>query len=319
MSAKLVYFFCHNLERDPVALHVFNACQQDAAFGDTALTVDGLPVLKCRDEAGNEIYLVRTDEVVTDRYEVYADVMAEHFWDATAAAAVNWHEGANAPDRILSVHSNADITSGNFGITDPAWMRAFLLGAEAARLRFELMDWSVVVEASHWSGSMSGSEPELVADFPVPMFDIEIGSSPPSWTDPRAARAVAAALLHAPGLKSQIVHSLLCVGGIHFESAFRDGVFTNYQPGLAVSHILSTRWIQGEGYRGVAGVERMRRCVGTIVGGVQAVVYHDSLKSEQKACFRELADELSVPFIKHRLLRNGMPQTGTPTVWRRSS
>ena len=100
------------------------------------------------------------------------------------------------------------------------------------------------------------------------MFDIEIGSSLPNWTDPRGARAVAAALLHAPSLKSPIVHSLLCVGGIHFESAFRDGVFTNHQPGLAVSHILSTRWIQGEGYRGVAGVERMRRCVGTIVGGV---------------------------------------------------
>lgn len=305
MPEKLVYFFCHRLDRDPVALHVFDACQRHAAFEETAITVDGLPVLQWVDENGNVIHLVRTDVVVTDGYNSYMDVMSDHFPDATAACAVNWHEGTNAPDRILSVHSNADIPSGNFGITDPAWMRALLLASEAARVRFELADWSVAVEASHWSGSVSGSRPELVAMFPVPMFDVEIGSNPSSWANPRAAQAVAVALLQAPRWRSPVVCSLLCVGGIHFETAFRDGVFASHQPGLAVSHVLPTRWIQGDGYKGAAGVERMRHCVATIAGGVNAVVCHDSLKSDQKACCRELADELSVPCVKHRLLRNG--------------
>jgi D-tyrosyl-tRNA(Tyr) deacylase len=262
-------------------------------------------VLQWIDESGNAILLVRTDEVVTDRYERYLAVMATHFPDATAAAAVNWHEGANAPDHILSVHSNADISSGSFGITDPAWMRALLLATEAARVEFALSDWSVVVEASHWSGSVSGSSPELIAMFPVPMFDIEIGSSPSSWKDPRAAHAVAEALLKAPRWKAPIVYSLLCVGGIHFEGAFRDGVFTAHEPGFAVSHILSNRWVQAGGYRGPEGVDRIRRCVGTIIGGVNAIVYHDSLKADQKSCLKNLADELSIPLVKHRHLRTG--------------
>lgn len=305
MSAKLVYFFCHKLDRDPVALHVYNACRENAGFGEASFAVDNLPVAQWVDDGGNSIYLVRTSEVVTDRYEAYADIMAEHFPDAAAAAAVNWHEGANAPDRIFSVHTNADVSSGNFGITDPVWMRAFLLAAEDSRLHFELSDWTVAVEASHWSGTMSGSKPELVVDFPTPMFDVEIGSSRSSWTEPRAARALARALLHAPHFKAPVVHSLLCVGGVHFESSFRDAVFSARDPGHAVSHILPTRWIQDDGYRGASAISRMRQCVGTIHGGVQAVVYHDSLKSDQKGWIRDLAAELAVPCVKHRLLRNG--------------
>jgi D-tyrosyl-tRNA(Tyr) deacylase len=184
-------------------------------------------------------------------------------------------------------------------------MRAFLLAAEEARLHLELSDWSVAVEASHWSGTLNGSMPELLVDFPTPMFDIEIGSCPSSWTDPRAAHALAMALLRAPHWKSPIVHSLLCVGGVHFESSFRDVIFAVREPVYAVSHILPTRWIQDDGYRGGMAIARMRRCAGSILGGIHAVVYHDSLKSDQKGWLREFATELSVPCVKHRHLRNG--------------
>src|SRR5271157_2753572 len=126
MKAKLVYFFCHNLDRDPVAQHVYNACRLSGEFTNTSIEVDGLQVLRQVDEAENSTFLVRTDEVVTDRYETYLGVMEEHFPDTAAAAVINWHEGAHAPDRIFTIHSNADVVNGTFGKTDPAWMRAII-------------------------------------------------------------------------------------------------------------------------------------------------------------------------------------------------
>lgn len=303
MPSKLVCFFCHNVHCDPVALHVYSACRRSAAFTETSIRVDGLPVLHHTDDAENSIFLALTDEVVTDRYAKYRELMDSQFPNTTVVVVVNWHEGLNAPDRILTIHSNADVISGSFGVTDPIWMRALLMSMESARITVGLSEWSTLVEASHWSGATNGSPPELVSTFPVPVFDVEIGSSPSSWSDPRAALAIAQALLQVPRWREPRVYSLLCVGGIHFESAFRDAVFMG--PGLAVSHILPSRWVQTGGYRGQEGLKRLRSCVKTILGGVNAVVYHDSLKADQKSCLRNLAGEIDIPILNHRHVRNG--------------
>jgi hypothetical protein len=54
------------------------------------------------------VSLVRTESVITDAYDRYLDAMNTLFGDVTFTGVVNWHEGENAPDRILTVHSNAD-------------------------------------------------------------------------------------------------------------------------------------------------------------------------------------------------------------------
>jgi D-tyrosyl-tRNA(Tyr) deacylase len=180
-----------------------------------------------------------------------------------------------------------------------------MMSVDAARTDLGLLDWSTLVEASHWSGSTSGSHLELVSRFPVPVFDVEIGSTSSSWSDPRAALALARGLLHVPCWIEQPVFSLLCVGGVHFETAFRDALFTSRSPAFAVSHILPSRWVQIDGYQGANGVERFRKCVNTILGGVRAIVFHDSLRADQKSCLRDLGKELDIPVVKHRHLRNG--------------
>ena len=45
-----------------------------------------------------------------------------------------------------------------------------------------LEDFSVVTEATHWSGVHEGEvNPDLLLEYPVPMVDIEVGSEMESW------------------------------------------------------------------------------------------------------------------------------------------
>jgi len=115
--------------------------------------------------------------------------MKEHFSDFDLAGIITWHEGQNAPDKILTVHTTGDVDSGNFGPASPEYMRNLLLALERNRIKAELEDFSVTTEATHWSGMVyGGGTPDMIPQFPVPLLDIEIGSSPDSWPNETAVR-----------------------------------------------------------------------------------------------------------------------------------
>ncbi|HEX5724753.1 MAG TPA: D-aminoacyl-tRNA deacylase [Longimicrobiaceae bacterium] len=307
---RAVLFFCADLERDPVALHVFEASRRLLELREAGGEVDGFPVLAHRDAAGREFVYVRTAEVLSHDYPRYLPALTERFADFDLGLLVNWHEGANAPDAILMAHTTGDVVSGTFGPADPRLATGMLRALERARVEAGLEHWRTVTEATHWSGVHAGFPPELLARWPVPLLDVELGSGPACWADPAAVGALARALTRVFDEAPTAAVSLLCVGGIHFEPAFREAVLGAERPHeVAVSHILANQWLVAGGYEGEEGVEKLAACAASVRGGVDAVAFHDNLKGPIKAAARALGERLGVPAFVHRRLRQPEPLT----------
>lgn len=300
-TRKAVYFFCQTQHTDPVAGHVFAALTRLFPLQESELRVDGYPVLFVVDDAGNAFHFVRTGEVLSHDYPAYLPLLNDRFASFDLAGVVNWHEGANAPDNIFSVHTTGDVVSGIFGAADPRLTTQLLLHIETHRQQLGLDDFRTVTEATHWSGIPAGTRAELLAQYPVPLVDIEIGSSMTSWSNPRAAEVLARALLDVFNPDQADRRSLLCIGGIHFEPAFTRAVLEAAQgQRVAVSHILPNHWLVHGEYNTEIGVAKLHACITSIIGTVDALVFHDSLKSAYKAQVLQLAQSLQIPAFKHK-------------------
>lgn len=304
-STSIVCFLCTNPDKDPVAPHVLDVLVDEHAPEPTGMFVDDAHVLLAQPRTGIEMLIVRTTEVIAHDYPRYLPIMNDLFADADAAVVVNWHAGANAPDRILTAHSNGDVVAGAWAPSDPRQLRNLLVSLERERTRENLDEFGVVAEATHWSGVQYASAAARVEEYRVPLYDVEIGSSPASWSDPRAARVLARAIKHTLDDPEGRIVSVLCGGGVHCEHAFSDPVLTS--PGehaVAISHILPNHWLVAGGYDDpVTADERLDACVASIVGGVDLIAVHEKLKSSYKDAFRRLAERLGVPIVKHKALK----------------
>ena len=301
---KAVFFFC--VDRiDPVAGKVFQASREIFSLEATDIFVDDRSVLKHTDGEGNVFYYVPTERVVSHDYVRYLPIMKRNFQDCDLAGIITWHEGENAPDGILPVHTTGDVDSGNFGPADPELMRNLLLAMERNRLDEGLQDFRVVTEATHWSGMVyGGGDPGRVPQYPVPLLDIEIGSSPASWANEGAARVLAKSLPAVFKADGHRLRNLLCAGGVHFEPAFANAVFQQWDhSAFGISHILANQWLITGKYEEADGPERLAACAGTIRGGIEGIAFHDNLKGVYKDRFRKLASDLGIPVFKHQALR----------------
>lgn len=301
---KAVYFFCGDLKKDPVAAHVLKAVQAQIPLEESQVIIDNQPVLSWEDDTGNQFQFVQTDEVLSHDYRRYLPMLNEHFGNADVAGLVNWHEGANAPERILCLHTTGDVPSGQFGLAHPRFMRNLMLAMDTAKCEVGLEDYTVTSEATHWSGIPYGGAPEQLCGYAVPLMDIEIGSSPQDWANPLAATVLARSLVRVFSVATTNVRSLLCLGGIHFEPSFVAAVLPTCQDyPMAVSHILPNHWLVAGGYDAPDGLDKLLACAQSIIGGVDAVVFHDNLKGAFKAQARAVAERLQVPAFKHQALR----------------
>lgn len=304
-SKKAVYFFCADPTINAVAGNVFQASAALYTLAETDLVVDGYPVLGYTDPAGNLFYFVRTAQVINGNYERYLPVMNGHFADCDVAGLVTWHEGQNAPDAILTIHTTGDVDSGCFGSANSGYMRNLLLGMEKNRQAAGLDGYRVTTEATHWSGMVNhGGDPRQITEYPVPLMDIEIGSSPERWADPVAARVLAQSLVAVFTGDGRRVRNLLCAGGVHFEPAFAGAIFETWgDSAFGVSHILANQWLITGEYEGEGGPEKLEACLASIQGGIEGIVFHDKLKGAYKDQFRALARKYNIPVIKHQGLR----------------
>ena len=293
--SKAVYFFCRDRDLDPASMHVFDVLTKLAAPVETDVVVDGEPVLSVDDR----FLLVRTEDVLSHDYPRYLPMLNEHFGEADFGAVVNWHEGENAPDRVLTVHSTGDVPAGEWAPAAPALMRSLMLALEDERAKAGL-DFAVVTEATHWSGIPYGGTPDMVPQYPVPLYDVEIGSSPSAWADPTAHEVVARALLRLFERADEAVPAVLCGGGVHVETAWSTPVL---QGAYAVAHHLPNQWLVTGTYDDEAADAKLDACVASVRGGVQLVALHDKLKATYKEPFRRLAERLGVPVVKHQALR----------------
>lgn len=300
MYQTAVYFFCRT-DIDPVASRVLDVLRKLHAPEETEIVVDGQPVLEIVDDNDNTFLLVQTDDVLSHDYDRYLDVLVDHFSEVDAAGVVNWHEGANAPDRVFTVHSTGDVPTGQWARTNPVHMRNLLRGIDAERRAAALDDYSVVTEATHWSGVPYGGSPMELAHYDVPTYDIEIGSSPECWNDPAAHEVVARGLLRIfDGDEAEAVTTVLCAGGVHVETAWSTPVLEGQ---YAVAHHLPNQWLVSGKYDEPSADDKLDWCVKSVKGGIDMIAVHDKLKATYKEPFRRLGERLGVPVVKHQALR----------------
>ena len=302
MERKCVYFLCNDPSKDPVAPHVLDAVKTMINVAPGKLEFEGKTVMEYTDKNRNRFCFVETDEVFSHNFTTYLPECVRLFGDFDFAGFVNWHAGANAPDDILTIHSIGDVPSGYFAPTNPVFYRNILNALNCAIREFALDGWRCCTEATHWSGTVYGNDPSRIPEFNVPSYDIEIGSSIASWSNPNAAKALASALLHVFDT-SESPKVLLAVGGVHFEQSFSNVALLD-TPSVACAHILPNQWIVSGKYITEEGYEKMLRAAESVLGGIDAVVFHDNLAGAYKSVCRAIADHYGVPAFKHKTLRD---------------
>ena len=302
---KAVYYISNSRTWGHVATRVWDILGEEGRLAEgTGIDFAGQEVRRYSDGT-HEYYFVPTDTALCLDYPRFLPYMNAHFADFDMSAMVTWHEGAHAPDNVLTVHSLGDVDSGVFGKAAPGYMRNLLLAYERERVSLGLDAYHVATEATHWSGVHEGrGDLHLLVQYPVPMVDIEVGSAPESWDDDSACRALARTLTHVFDGDGRRVHNILCIGGTHFEPSFAEAVFTTWGgEAYGVSHILANQWLVSGRYEDENGLERAKACVAAIDGGVEAIFFHDKLKGCYKDLARNLGRELGIPFYKHQRLR----------------
>lgn len=303
---QAVFFFCVDPAKDPVAPPVLAAARRVLGLAEGDLSVDGMPVLEARDADGNRLVFVRTEGVLSHHFARYAPVLRACFRGFDFAAHVNWHGGANAPDAMLSVHSLGDVAAGVFCRAEPVIARRVLMAIEEERRARGLDAFSTLTEATHWSGTPNGQPVELLAELAIPMVDVEIGSSPASFSHPIAAEVIARGIARAllPRPEDGRVRSLLCAGGVFLEPAFRAAALhEDAEHPLALAHALPKQWLISGGYGGEGGAAKLAACAASVAGGVHAIAYHEDLKAPLREQLAQLARRLGVPLLRRQLLR----------------
>lgn len=310
MAYKAVYYICTNPEFGHVAHLVWKRLEEDGIFQTgTGIFCDGEEVMRHVDAHGNQFDFVPAKQAVCLDYPRYLPIMNEHFAAHDVAGMITWHEGASAPERILTVHSLGDVNQGVYGKTTPVHMHNLLAAMQREKDKQGMDDWQVVPEATHWSGmTEDNDDATLLLSYPVPMMDIEIGSEKESWENPQAIGALAAALLQIFQDDGLTLRNLLCVGGVHFDPAFARAVHTVWNgETFGVSHILANQWLVAGEYENEEGVRRAKNAVDAIAGGIDGIAFHDKMKGHYKDLVRTLGEAYGVPIFKHQRLRN--PET----------
>ncbi len=305
---KAVYYICDNHDWGYVSYLVWDILKKEGYLDNKAgFMFDGREVYKYTDEKQNEFYFVPTEIALCRDYPKYLPDMNKYFSDFDMAGMVTWHEGVNALEKVITVHSIGDVNSGCYGPANPLCMHNIMWAMEKARKEIGL-DFSVVTEATHWSGVYEGiGDPELLLKYPVPIVDIEVGSEPESWVNLDACRVLALSLLHVFDNNNDDIklRNLLCVGGVHFDPNFAEAVHRSWDENefFGISHIIANQWLVSGEYEGEKGLEMASNCVDAIIGGIDGIVFHDKLKGCYKDVVRALGEKYKVPILKHQALR----------------
>ena len=310
MGKKAVYYICDRHDWGHVSFHVWDILKEEGFMSeDAGFKFDGGEVMKHTDDEGNEYYFAPTKVALCLDYDKYLPEMNEHFADFDISGMVTWHEGASAPPNVLTVHSLGDVVTGVYGPADPRLMRNLILAIDREREALGLDDYSVVTEATHWSGAPDEThDSTLLLKYPVPMMDIEVGSDPSSWDNIDACRALARGLTQIFDDDGLIVHNLLCVGGIHFQPDWAEAVFRQWDgQTFGITHIIANQWLVDGDYGTEQGLEWTEKCMDAIKGGVEAIVFHDKMKACYKDLVRNLGAKYDLPIYKHQRLRK--PET----------
>lgn len=294
-----VFFFCNNPARDPCAPAVFRALQQLPQVVGTDGEFDGFPLMCAPRADGSLALFVRTRDVVSNDYGRYAGLLRDRFGDVRLGVVVNWHEGANAPDDVLTFHSTGDVPSGIYAPTVPHLFSAYTRALERERINGDLADYRTFIEATHWSGVMFGATPDQIGAYPVPIYDMEVGSSPRCWGDARACAALARVCVFGPEPITAAPVILYC-GGTHFEENATAAVLSGR---WHFGHVLPNHWLVSGGYSEPGEAEKLRKCVASYTEPPAHVVVHKGMASPLKQGCAAFAGAARLDVMTHKQLR----------------
>ncbi|AVD36305.1 D-aminoacyl-tRNA deacylase [Clostridioides difficile] len=301
-NKKAVFFFCSDLKKDPVASNVIKCCEEIMDLNQTDIVIDDNFVLEFKDKNNNLFHFVKTKYVISHDYEYYLPILNRHFRDYDFAGVVNWHEGENAPEHILTAHTIGDVPTGEFGNSNPRYFKNLINAIEDIKNENSLDEFTTLTEATHWSGTTYGGESKLITEYSVPMLDIEIGSSSDSFNNSIAIQVLAKSLIRVFDCDEHL-KTLLCVGGVHFEKSFSD-IIKNKEFNISIGHVLPNQWIVSGMYDDESGLEKLEKCINSIADGIDGIVFHDKLKGTYKEQCRKLGEKLNIPVFKHKILKN---------------
>jgi D-tyrosyl-tRNA(Tyr) deacylase len=308
---RIAYLFCIDPARDRFAPLAWRAALEVLPVTPAGFAADGGEVMKAEDGAGNQVLLVPTSEVVSHDLDRYSSLLARELADCSLAGIVNWHEGGNAPDKIFCVHTNGDVPTGCFPKADPNLTSRLLRSLAKEAVAAGLTDWKALPEATHFSGVVHGTRPEKLLGLPMPLVDVEVGSTPASWSSRLAAEAMAKGLWRAFEQETPSLPVVLFAGGMHFEPSLAEGVIGNGMtpggtvPSCSFGHVLPNQWIDNDGYLGAEGADKLRAAILSFSQRPDILVFHDNLKGPYKSVVRAVANEFGIPSANHRILRRG--------------
>lgn len=295
---KLLFLFCTDLSVDPLAPFLWNQAKHDYNASHSMFMVEGKPVFQAQIN-GHQLFFAETNRFASAIYPEIADDLNFQFSDVDMIGLVNWHAGANAPAKIFCAHSTADVPSGVFGPTSGRVLTAILLALENERNAADLVDFRILFEASHWSGTMYGRQSNELLQVRAPVFDIEIGSYPEDWNHPEAQKAFVRALGRIPEFYKPDRIRALYLGGTHFEPSATEIAFQ----GVAIEHHLPNQWLVSGEYNQSGGVAKLVAAAKSCTLPPQLFVYHAGLKSAYKENARQAAASLGIPCLSHKQLR----------------
>lgn len=296
-----LFFFCPDTDIDPCARAVFDLVSAADGVTPTGQDFDGFAVLAADRADGGRNLFIRTADVISHNYERYVPLLNEALAQGRMAVVVNWHEGKNAPDRVLTVHSTGDVTSGAFAPSDAGLFRMLVQRLEQCRQESGALDFSTWIEATHWSGVVKGSSVDLIDKYRLPMFDLEIGSTREAWSSPTAQRALARLCISAaPDADDAGAESFLYFGGEHFEET---ATKLTLMGGCAPLHVLSNHWLVGGDYASKAGSQKLGACFASCAQPPKAVVVHKGLKAPVRDAVANFSYGRGTPVQNHRAYR----------------
>lgn len=295
---KFLFLFCSNQTIDPVAPAILQQAKAYYAAISTSFVIENRPVFQTQIN-DHSFFFAETSNIASKLYSDIADEINLQFSDVDMIGLVNWHEGANAPEKIFCAHSTADVPSGIFGTTSGESLAAVLLAIEFERSSAGLTDFRTLFEASHWSGSMYGRPSVELLQIKAPVFDIEIGSTPNDWNHTGAQEVLVKALGRIPEYYKYDKPRALYVGGIHFESSATEIVFQS----AVIEHHLPNQWLVSGEYQLPGGEMKIIAAAESCLLMPELIVYHAGLKSVYKECVRKAAELLKIPCLSHKQLR----------------
>lgn len=296
---KVLYIICNNKEIDEVGYNVYHNLMINYELKNHPSSNDLCEVYYLEKD-NHEYIFMNTQDHVMHNTKKYLDFLNENFLDVEAAVHVNYHEGASAPDPILSCHEVGDILSGTYLKHNPKYATNLLVNMERLREEAGLDEFTCESETVHFSGVITDVDPKLLLEYPVDNIDLEIGSLSSSFNNKKAIDVITKTLFEFFNDTKEKRLNVLYLGGSHFEKTYTNAILDKEYP-IYLSYQLAGVWLQQ------VSEEQLEKDIQLILDSstikYDAIVFHEKVK-KIKSLLLKLGEKNDVAVFKYNALKN---------------